>query len=153
VQRSLASGGTIILVTAAGSAFGVILGDTGIAESISGSIPRGQSLWLIPLAFLITALVRTAQGSATVAMITAGGIVAPIAMASPLAYAPLYLALAIGCGSKPICWANDSGFWLIGRMSGMNPIQTFKTVSIMMLLMSLVGLVMVMLGALLLPMR
>jgi len=153
VQSALASGGTIILVTAAGSAFGVILGDTGIAETISASIPHGQSLWLLPLAYLITALVRTAQGSATVAMITAGGIVAPIAMASPLAYAPIYLALAIGCGSKPISWANDSGFWLIGRMSGMTPIQTFKTVSIMMIIMSLVGLAMVLLGAVLLPLR
>src|SRR5690606_30147836 len=99
-----------------------------------------ETLLLIPVAYLVTALVRTAQGSATVAMITAGGMVAPLAMETDLSYSALYLALAIGCGSKPISWANDSGFWVIGRMSGMTPMETFKSVSVMMILMSLVGL-------------
>ncbi len=152
VQDALASGGVIILVTAAGSAFGAVLRDTGIADTIGGIVPSGKSLFLIPIAYLVTALVRTAQGSATVAMITAGGIVAPIALATDLSYSALYLALAIGCGSKPISWANDSGFWVIGRMSGMTPMETFKSVSVMMILMSLAGLIVVFLGALLFPM-
>jgi GntP family gluconate:H+ symporter len=151
VQEALASGGVIILVTAAGSGFGAVLKDTGIAKEIGQLFEGGGTLILIPVAYLVTALVRTAQGSATVAMITAGGIIAPLALDTDLGYSALYLALAIGCGSKPISWANDSGFWVIGRMSGMTPLETFKSVSIMMILMSLVGLAVVLIGATLLP--
>lgn len=151
VQTALSSGGIIILITAAGSAFGSVLKDTNIAELISDSIEGKQTLMLIPIAYLVTALIRSAQGSATVAMITAGGMVGPIATGTELSYSALYLALAIGCGSKPISWANDSGFWVIGRMTGMTPLETFKTVSMMMLIMSLVGLAVLMIGAWLLP--
>lgn len=151
VQTALSSGGIIILITAAGSAFGSVLKDTNIAELISDSIEGKQTLMLIPIAYLVTALIRSAQGSATVAMITAGGMVGPIATGTDLSYSALYLALAIGCGSKPISWANDSGFWVIGRMTGMTPFETFKTVSMMMLIMSLVGLVVLIAGAWLLP--
>ena len=151
VQNALASGGVIILITAAGSAFGSVLKDTGIAETIGSAVSGGTSLLLIPVVYGVTALVRTAQGSATVAMITAGGVIAPISNEFDLAFSPLYLALAIGCGSKPISWANDSGFWVIGRMSGMTPLETFKSVSVMMIVMSLVGLLVVFLGAVFLP--
>ncbi len=151
VQDALMSGGVIILITSAGSAFGEILKETGIAEFISDSVEGQQSLMLIPIAYLVTALIRTAQGSATVAMITAGGMVAPLANGTDLSYSALYLALAIGCGSKPISWANDSGFWVIGSMSGMTPVETFKTVSIMMIVMSLAGLAIILLGAVFLP--
>lgn len=151
VQAALASGGVIILITAAGSAFGAVLKDTNISELISGSIEGRQTLMLIPVAYLVTALIRTAQGSATVAMITAGGMVGPLAMGAELSYSALYLALAIGCGSKPISWANDSGFWLIGRMTGMTPIETFKSVSVMMILMSLAGLALLFAGAVFFP--
>lgn len=151
VQVALSSGGVIILITAAGSAFGAVLRDTSIAELIGGSIEGRQSLMLIPVAYLVTALIRTAQGSATVAMITAGGMVGPLAMGAELSYSALYLALAIGCGSKPISWANDSGFWLIGRMTGMSPLETFKSVSVMMVLMSLSGLALIFAGAVFLP--
>lgn len=153
VQDALASGGVIILVTAAGSGFGAVLKDTGIAIEIGNLFAGKGTLMLIPVAYLVTALVRTAQGSATVAMITAGGMIAPLALESDLSYSALYLALAIGCGSKPISWANDSGFWVIGRMSGMTPLETFRTVSVMMILMSLVGLGIVLLGAILVPLR
>lgn len=151
IQEALASAGTIILITAAGSGFGAVLKDTGIAELISSSVEGSRTLMLIPIAYLVTALIRTAQGSATVAMITAGGMVAPLANGADLPYSALYLALAIGCGSKPISWANDSGFWVIGRMTGMTPLETFKTVSIMMILMSLAGLGVILLGAVYLP--
>ncbi|MDA7922272.1 GntP family permease, partial [Verrucomicrobiales bacterium] len=127
------------------------LKDTGIAQHISEAMAGKASFWLIPIAYLTTALIRTAQGSATVAMITAGGMIAPIALQSELSFSALYLALAIGCGSKPVSWANDSGFWVIGRMSGMSPLETFRSVSVMMIVMSLVGLAVTMLGALVLP--
>ena len=60
-------------------------------------------------------------------MITAAGIVGPIALAGNLGFHPVYLALAIGCGSKPIMWMNDSGFWIIGKMSGLTEAETLKS--------------------------
>ncbi|MBI1375663.1 MAG: GntP family permease [Phycisphaera sp.] len=153
VQVALESGGVIILVTAAGGAFGHVLKQTGIAGYLADMLNGSTSAWLLlPLAFGITTLVRIAQGSATVAMITAVGVVAPLAAAAPLGFHPVYLALAIGCGSKPISWMNDSGFWIIGRMSGMTEGETLKTASTMMALMGVVGLIVTMIAAWLLPM-
>lgn len=149
-QSALASAGVIILITAAGGAFGTVLQQTGIAEVLTTMMPASKAA-LLPIAFLLTATIRIAQGSATVAMITAVGIVAPLALAGDLGYHPLYVALAIGCGSKPIPWMNDSGFWIIGKMSGFSEVQTLRTASAMMSLMGVVGLCVTMLGAWLFP--
>ena len=105
----------IILITAAAGTFGQMLQQTGIGAQIGKWAPNYQ-VALIPMAFVITAVVRSAQGSATVAMITAigliGGVVTP-----DLAYHPVYIALAIGCDSKVFAWRNDSSFWIISKMS------------------------------------
>ena len=152
IQNALASGGVIILITAAGGAFGQTLRDTGIAEAVGQLVPQSSSpmLWL-PIAFAVTSTVRIAQGSATVAMITAVGIIAPVTTTVDLGFHPLYLAMAIGCGSKPIPWMNDSGFWLITKMSGMTEAETLRTASVMMSLMGVVGLLVTMLAATLFP--
>lgn len=150
MQSALASGGVIILITAAGAAFGYVLKQTGITLELKAMF-GGKDLLILPVAFFLTTAVRIAQGSATVAMITAVSVVAPLAAAG-LAFHPVYLALAIGCGSKPIPWMNDSGFWIIGRMSGMTEGETFKTASIMMSLMGVVGFVAVVIGAWWFPM-
>jgi GntP family gluconate:H+ symporter len=152
VATSLASGGVIILITSAGGAFGYVLRQTGIADQLADMLPAGQ-FFLLPLAFLLTALIRTAQGSATVAMITSVGIMAPLATTGSLGFHPVYVALAIGCGSKPINWMNDSGFCNISKMSGMTEAETLKTSSVMMIIMGVVGLVVTMLGAWLLPLK
>lgn len=149
VQSALASGGVIILITAAGGAFGTMLKETGIGERIAEASPTESPLLMLPIAFGITTLVRTAQGSATVAMITAAGILAGLPTEG---FHRVYLALAIGCGSKPFAWMNDSGFWVICKMSGMTEGETLKTLSPMTALMGLVGLVVTMLGAMLFPM-
>lgn len=140
VQKALGSGGVIILITAAGGAFGHALRQCGIAEAIQTRFPSTQSgLTLLVLAFALTAVVRFAQGSATVAMITSVSIVAPLAAELSLGYHPVYLALAIGCGSKPLPWMNDSGFWIVGRMSGMTESETLKTFSAALTIMGIVG--------------
>jgi GntP family gluconate:H+ symporter len=152
VGGALSSAGVIILITAAGGAFGYVLRQTDIAATLTDLVPTSR-LALIPLAFAFTTLIRVAQGSATVAMIAAAGIVSPIAAggAAALGYHPVYLALAIGCGSKPVMWMNDSGFWIIGKMSGFTEAETLKTATVMMALMGLAGLAAVMAGAWLLP--
>ncbi len=151
VQQAISGSATMILIIAAGGAFGAVLQQTDIATSLRDILPAAR-LSLLPIAFAITVLIRTAQGSATVAMITTAGIVSPIAAAGGLGFHPLYLALAIGCGSKPIMWMNDSGFWIISRMSGMTETETLKTATVMMGIMAAVGLGVVVLGAWLMPM-
>ena len=109
---------------------------------------------LVTLAFVATTVIRTAQGSATVAMMTAVGIFGPLAAGrvEDLGFSPLYLALAIGAGSKPIAWMNDSGFWVITRMSGMSEAQGLKYVTPMTTLMGLAGLALLLIGVRVWPM-
>ena len=86
------------------------------------------------------------------AMITA----APIAKALLAGGAPIhpvYFAIAIGCGSKPFPWMNDAGFWIITRLSGMKESMTLRTISPMMTIQGVAGLVLTMLAAWLWPMR
>jgi len=150
VQAALSSGGTIILITASGGAFGAVIQQTGVAALIS-QLPLAGSLMLIVVAFFITMAVRTAQGSATVAMITSVGILAGIA-GGDLGFHPVYLALAIGCGSKPIAWMNDSGFWVICKISGMTEAEGLKYISPLSILMGFTGLAVTLAAAWLMPM-
>jgi GntP family gluconate:H+ symporter len=152
LHHALESAGTILLITPAGGAFGFALRATDVSGVLSAWF-TGSGAWLLPAAFGVTVLVRLCQGSATVAMITAVGIVAPLALGVPLGFHPIYLALAIGCGSKPIPWMNDSGFWIISRMTGMSEVQTLKTASAMMAVMGFGGFALTLLGAWLLPLR
>jgi GntP family gluconate:H+ symporter len=150
VQAALMSGGVIILITAAGGAFGAMLQQTGISSRI-GDLTKDYQMALIPLAFFITAIVRTAQGSATVAMITASGILAGMATSMNLEYHHLYIGLAIACGSKLIPWMNDSGFWIICKMSNLTEKETLKTFSPMLTIMGLTGLFVILIAAKLFP--
>jgi GntP family gluconate:H+ symporter len=84
-------------------------------------------------------------------MITAAPIAKAFLDAGDLGFHPVYLALAIGCGSKPIPWMNDSGFWVITRMTGMKESETLKIVTPMMSLMGVVGLVVTVIAAWLVP--
>ncbi|MCA9088117.1 MAG: GntP family permease [Planctomycetaceae bacterium] len=150
VQGALASGGIIILVTAAGGAFGTVLRQTGVANLVE-SLPQSSPLMLCTLAFVLTTAIRTAQGSATVAMITAAGILSGTVHSGSMAFHPVYIALAIGCGSKPISWMNDSGFLVITRMSGMNEEEGLKYVTPMTAAMGVVGLLLTLVAVTLWP--
>ncbi len=146
---ALASAGMIILITAAGGAFGHVLRQTGVAAQVK-DLASQWSVAILPLAWAVTAIVRTAQGSATVAMITAAGVVSPL-VSEGLPFHPVYLALAVGCGSKPVMWMNDSGFWVITKMTGMRESETLRSATVMMTLMGVAGLIAVMIGAWLWP--
>jgi GntP family gluconate:H+ symporter len=148
VQAALSSGGVIILITSAGGAFGAMLQQTGVASLIR-DLPQSSPAVVVTLAFLITMAIRTAQGSATVAMITAVGVLS--GLADELPFHPVYLALAIGCGSKPLAWMNDSGFWVICKMSGMTETEGLKFVTPMSLLMGLAGLGATLVGVIFFP--
>ncbi|MFC5409316.1 GntP family permease [Larkinella bovis] len=150
VQAALMSGGGIILITAAGGAFGGMLQQTGISTRIA-DMTKEYQMALIPLAFLIAAVVRTAQGSATVALITASGILSGMATNANLEFHPVYLGLAIGCGSKLVPWMNDAGFWIICKLSNLTEREALKTISPLLVVMGLTGLIIIMIGAKLFP--
>lgn len=149
IYEALSSAGMIILITSAGGAFGQMLQQTGIGIRV-GELASNYQMAFLPLAFFITAAVRTAQGSATVAMVTAIGVIGGLAQAD-LAFHPVYLALAIGCGSKIFAWMNDSAFWIITQMSGMNEKETVKHFSFLLMVMGFSGLLAVMVLSKLLP--
>jgi GntP family gluconate:H+ symporter len=150
VLDALHGAGVIVLITSMGGAFGGILQQTGIGVLVQ-ELAGAYQMAILPLAFFVTSLLRTAQGSATVAMITSVGIVGGMANISELAFHPIYLALAIGCGSKPFSWMNDSGFWVVCTMSGMTEGETIKTFSFVLSVMAVVGLLVIMILANLFP--
>jgi GntP family gluconate:H+ symporter len=151
VQTALLSGGGIILITAAGGAFGGMLQQTGISSRIA-DMTKDYQMALIPLAFFITAVVRTAQGSATVALITASGILAGMAQNANLGFNPVYLCLAIGAGAKLVPWMNDAGFWIMCKTSNLTEREALKTIAPMQTIMGLAGLILTMIAAQLFPM-
>jgi GntP family gluconate:H+ symporter len=150
VTTGLTTAGIIILITGAGGAFGAALQQSGLGAVVQQLVAR-YDLPILPLAFVLTALLRTALGSATVAMITASGAFAGLAAGSQLPFHPLYIALAIGCGSKPVWWMNDSGFWVVTQMSGLTEREGLRHLTPMSILTGVSGLLATMLGAALVP--
>jgi gluconate:H+ symporter, GntP family len=136
----LESAGIIILITSAGGAFGAMIQHSGVGEAIRAAA-EGRELNYVFLAWAITAVIRIAQGSATVAMITGASLMfAVIGDGSQLPYSPIYIFLAIGFGSMILSWMNDSGFWVVGRLSGFTEQETFKSWTVMVTAISLMGL-------------
>ncbi|CAG4915678.1 GntP family permease [Paraburkholderia saeva] len=129
----------ITLIVGAGGGFGRVLMDSGISKQI---VETATSAHLSPLllGWFVAALIRLATGSATVAMTTACGIVAPIAAAGAVQVRPELLVLATGSGSLIFSHVNDGGFWLVKEYFGMTVGQTFKTWSLCETIISLMGL-------------
>ena len=121
----LAPTATILLVIGAGGGFNQVLIQSGVGRAIA-DVALGSNASPLLLAWTVAALIRVATGSATVAMTTAAGIVAPIALATPGTNAEL-LVLATGAGSLVLSHVNDAGFWLIKEFFNMSVPQTLKT--------------------------
>lgn len=150
LQEAVSSAGTIILVTAAGGAFGRMMRQANVAELLEG-LPSSSPVMLVVAAFFVTTAVRTAQGSSTVAMLTSAGIFGGLVTSGAAGVDPLYVALAVGCGSKPFAWMNDSGFWVITRMSGMTESEGLRYVTPMTALAAFAGLGTVIAGVVFFP--
>ncbi|SDT39949.1 GntP family permease [Actinoplanes derwentensis] len=133
----------ILLIVAAGGGFKQVLVDAGVGNVIAGAAQDANMNALV-LGFLIAVGIRVATGSATVATITAAGIVAPLATTLDRPEVSL-LALAIGAGSLFFSHVNDAGFWLVKEYFGMTVGQTIKTWSVMETIISVVGFACVML--------
>lgn len=130
----------IILITSAGGAFGFALRSAGVGDAVA-ALAKEYSINLILLGWLVAAVVRVAQGSATVGMLTAGSIMAPMVAGTDLGCHPVYLFTAIGFGAMFCSWMNDSGFWVVNRLSGMTEKETLRTWSVQLTADSVIGLV------------
>lgn len=127
IDDALAPVCSIILITGAGGAFGRILTETGIGQTLADGLDA-LGLPVILAGFLIAVIFRVAQGSATVAATTAGSIMAPAVVSMDLgAIALAAVVVAICAGSITFSHVNDSGFWLIGRFCGFDTVTTLKT--------------------------
>lgn len=125
---AIGEAGPIILITAAGGAFGRALAGGGLTEDLAGISSAADGLVLLLLAAGIASLLKLAQGSGTVAILTGSAIVASLVPdPAALSFHPAYLFAAVGFGSMAASWMNDSGFWVVGRMSGFSEGDTFRT--------------------------
>src|SRR3954462_8713282 len=134
----LAPTATILLVIGAGGGFNQVLVASGVGRAIAG-VAIGSHESPLLLAWAIAALIRVATGSATVAMTTAAGIVAPIAVSIP-GTSPELLVLATGAGSLVLSHVNDAGFWLIKEFFDMTVPQTLKTWTVAETIIGVAGL-------------
>ncbi|AJF64352.1 GntP family permease [Streptomyces vietnamensis] len=148
VEKSLAPIAGILLIVGAGGGFKQTLIDIGVGQMIL-DFSKDWSIPALLLAWLIAVAIRLATGSATVATISAAGLVAPLAEGMSTSHTAL-LVLAIGAGSLFFSHVNDAGFWLVKEYFGMNVGQTIKTWSVMETIISVVGIVFVLLLSLVL---
>ena len=147
--KSMEAAGIIILLTGAGGVFKQILINTGTGTMLANYFAdKGISILLF--AFLAAVIVRVLQGSATVAMITAAGITAPLLSNTITDIDKALLVIAIAAGASIMSHVNDSGFWLVSKYLHLDEKQTFRSWSVMTTILSLVGFTTVLIVSLLL---
>ncbi len=151
VGPPLETAGMIILITSAGGAFGLALRSAGVGDAVK-VLAQGYSLNLVLLGWIVAAVVRVAQGSATVAMLTTSSIMAPMLVGTQLGCHPVYLFTAIGFGAMCCSWMNDSGFWVVNRLSGMTEKETLRTWTLQLTADSIIGLLVTLVLSKVLPM-
>lgn len=147
--KALGPAGIIILVTGAGGVLKQILVDSGIGMMLAESISESR-MPVIVLAWILAALVRITQGSATVAMITSAGIIAPVL--SLAGHDPVRTALivvSIASGATIMSHVNDSGFWIVSKYLGMDEKQTLRSWTVMETIIAVTSLIFTMLLSLL----
>ncbi|NQZ46734.1 MAG: gluconate transporter, partial [Erythrobacter sp.] len=141
LARAFEPTAVILLVTGAGGAFKQVLVDTGAGAMLAEGL-LGFGLGPIVAGFLLAAMVRVAQGSATVAMLTAAGLAAPLALAAGLsAWDLAVMVIAIASGASVVSHVNDSGFWLVSRYFGISVGQTLASWTVASTLVGLTGFV------------
>jgi gluconate transporter len=135
--ESLLPVGTLLAIMGGGGAFKQVIVDSGVGP-YAGKLLAASSISPLVVAYLIAAAMRIAQGSATVAIITAAGIVAPLVKGLH-GYSPEIIVLAVCCGGTIISHVNDAGFWLVNQYFGMSVGTTLRTWSLMKVVISVVG--------------
>ena len=149
----LETAGIMILITAAGGAFGLMLQKAKVSDAIQ-LVCEGRAVNFILLGWFVALVIRIAQGSATVAMLTTSAMMSQmIAVPGALSFHKIYIYLAIGFGAIGCSWMNDSGFWVVNRLSGMTEKETLKSWTVLLTALSLMGLGITLILSWLLPMN
>jgi gluconate transporter len=138
---ALAPVGTLLVIMGGGGAFKQVIIDSGVGP-YAGHLLASSSVSPLLLAYVVAAAMRVAQGSATVAIITAAGIVAPL-VKNISGYRPEMILLALSCGGTILSHVNDAGFWLVNESFGMTVPQTLRSWTAMKVITSLVGITLV----------
>ena len=143
LKEAAEKAGGILVIIGAGGAFGAVLALTEIGKHFSDSMPLASMGILFP--FLLTAILKTAQGSSTVAIITAASVVLPLLPALGLdsENGKIITVLAMGAGSMMVAHANDAYFWVIANFSGLDMRTMLKTYTVSSVLMGLISLLFV----------
>ena len=136
-NKALGPTASLLLIMGAGGGMKQIIVDTG-AGAMAGKMLAATQISPLVVAFLMAAVLRIAQGSATVAIITAAGIMAPIVKVMP-GYRPDMMYLSLCCGGTSLSIVNDAGFWIVNQYFGLTVPQTLKTWTAMKLVSGLVG--------------
>jgi len=159
VESSLLGAGVIVLIVGAGGAFGATLQLAQIGTLVArwsgagaGGVPRA-GLPVLFLGFAVSVVIRTAQGSATVAMITTAGMIAAMIRGVALPFHPVYVATAIAGGSLVGSWMNDAGFWVFSRAGGATERETLKSWTPLSAVVGTTAMAVTVLLALLVPLR
>ncbi|MFC1636233.1 GntP family permease [Planctomycetota bacterium] len=153
-ETALMSGGMIILITAAGGAFGKMLHEAGIKDLLQEWLGVQGGFVILLMAFAVAVMMKFAQGSGTVSMITTVTIFAAMGVTQEMLGCNLvYLAMAIGSGSLVGDWMNNSGFWIFARMGGLTEIETLKSWTILTATLGVIGFGFTLLLAFVLPMN
>ncbi len=129
----------IILITGAGGMFGGVLVTSGVGDALAGSL-ENIGLPVILAGFIISTLIRVAQGSATVALVTSAALMQPLLSAGDYnGLQVVAVVLALSAGSVMLSHVNDSGFWLVGKFFEMDVKTTLKTWTVMETIIGLIG--------------
>ncbi len=129
------------LTMGGGGAFKQVIVDSGVG-AYAGKLLATSGISPLVLAYVVAAAMRVAQGSATVAIITAAGIVAPLVKGIP-GYSPEMIVLALCCGGTILSHVNDAGFWLVNQSFGMTVPQTLRSWTVMKVITSIAGIAIV----------
>jgi GntP family gluconate:H+ symporter len=135
--KPLETAGLIVLITAAGGAFGFMLTQAGVGRALEGWVASTRGIDIVLLGYVVALVFRIAQGSATVAMQMASTVC--MGLLPALECHPIYLFLAIGFGATGFSWMNDSGFWVVSRLAGFSERETLRTWTVLLGVISLVG--------------
>jgi GntP family gluconate:H+ symporter len=156
VETAIMGAGVVILIVAAGGAFGAMLQAAGIGPAVQAMFvgagsEKGYTFLL--LAFGITTVLKVAQGSSTVAMITTAGMVGAMVKGLELPYHTVYLGTAIAAGSLVGSWMNDAGFWVFSKIGGVTEVESLRSWSPLLAIVGTTSLLTTLAMATLFPMR
>ena len=156
VESSLMGAGVVILIVAAGGAFGAMLQAAQIGPAIQRVFAMsgtGAGMSVLLLAFGVTSVLKVAQGSSTVAMITGAGMLGAMTKGMTLPFHPVYLGTAIAAGSLVGSWMNDAGFWVFSKIGGVTEVESLRSWTPLLVLVGFTSLATTLLLATFLPLR